>query len=65
MKRRLVHSCEGKVAFASRRVAKQVYDRMRKSRDGKFSLYRCKCCRSWHIGTKHIRMPSGHPLNQV
>jgi hypothetical protein len=43
MGKRLTYSCD-------------IYDRMRHAKHARFSLYRCKGCRHWHIGTKHIRM---------
>jgi hypothetical protein len=49
-KARLLRSCEGKVAYASRKVAFAVLQRMRRAKHARVDLYRCKGCGCWHIG---------------
>jgi hypothetical protein len=45
-----LHSCEGKVPYETHRTASEVAAKLRKRKHARISLYRCRCCRRWHIG---------------
>lgn len=54
-----LNSCEGKMAFASRRIATKA-SRRKRGREA----YKCDFCRKWHVGN----VPgggSGKPLKEI
>lgn len=50
---RQLSECEGKQRFQSRDDALRVARRIRRSKRG-YDIYRCRYCRSWHVGTKRV-----------
>ena len=47
---KLVH-CEGKVAFESFKQANDIEKKRSKSKMLKRSVYKCKICGKWHLGS--------------
>lgn len=48
----LTAGCIGKVTFESFALASKVNKARGGRRDLKRQVYRCRCCRKWHLGTK-------------
>lgn len=49
-KPRLLHSCEGKQGYPTRKLAHTVLVRIRRQKHARLDIYRCKGCGCWHIG---------------